>query len=633
MHRRWTHAYAAALLLAACTGDGSDGSDGAPNTGDTTAAATAADTGDTPTGGPASTTDPPATTGTTTTTTGDDTTGGADSSTGEPAATLVPLAPTDRLVRISMALRGVRPALTDMQAVADDPAALPGIVDAYLEDPRFAETVKDLYAEALQVRAQLNASMLPYVGPLAGLDDPRYMASVPEEPLELIAAVVRDPARSFADIVTTDEVYVNAVGAGAWHVAGYDPDSPDDWQRVHWSDDRPQGGGVLTSSALWHRHRANGNNHQRVRANLVSRVFLCEDYLARDVPPFPPVDFTDTEALSSALQQNPGCVSCHQTLDPLASFFWGSQSRGKAGIANAYDDMGECIAGKEKICFPTEEYVQTQESLWTKTTGRAPGYFGAPDVDGHLDALGEHLAADPRFSQCVARRFYSYMAQVHLDAVPFALVSELDAAFHVDDRLDIRALVKAIALSDEFLASHSDDPAEADAVIGLKVARPEQMERMFEDLTGFRWLGMRNPGDVHGEFRLLNSDAWGYRAMAGGVDGYQVTQPTWTFNPTRTLVVQTLAAEAAGYVVERDFMTPAKAERKLLTLVDEGSADAVVRQQIAQLHLRVLGEAVPEDSLEVDESFALWTAVAGEPRQKWKILLTAMLQDNRVVFF
>ena len=39
----------------------------------------------------------------------------------------------------------------------------------YLEDPRFAATVMDVYAEALLMRAQLGASMLPYVGPLAGL--------------------------------------------------------------------------------------------------------------------------------------------------------------------------------------------------------------------------------------------------------------------------------------------------------------------------------------------------------------------------------------------------------------------------------------------------------------------------------
>lgn len=557
-----------------------------------------------------------------------------DTTTADGVVAPVPLSPTDHLIRASMALRGVRPALAELQQVAEDPGALPAIVDEYLADPRFAETVKDIYAEALLMRAQLNQSMLPYVGPLAALelDDASYLASVPEEPLRLIAAIAADPDRSWTDVVTTDEVHVNEVGAAAWEVSGYDAQAGG-WQTVKWADERRQGGGVLNSSAVWHRHRSNGNNYQRVRANLVARVFLCEDYLTRDIPPFPPVDFSDAEALSNALQSNPGCRSCHQTLDPLASYFWGAQSRGRAGIANSYDINGDCLPGKEHICYPTEEYLQKQEPGWMVTTERAPGYFGEPTPDGHIDALGEHVAADPRFSQCTARRFYSYMAQVNLDAVSFELVNAFDAAFQVDGRLDVRALARAIVLSDAFKVSHVEDAALAEDVVGLKVARPEQLERMFAELTGFRWIGMRQPDDVHGEFPLLNSDGWGYRAMAGGIDGYSITQPTWTFNPTRTLVVQALAAEAAAYVVDRDFDEPNQGQRKLLQRVTEASSEADVRAQLALLHARVLGEMVAADSLEVDESLGLWNAVAGDTRRKWKILLTAMFQDNRLVFF
>lgn len=618
-----------AIALAGCSDNGDPSGD------PTTATATASSTGgETPTSGGDAPTTGEASTGASTGPEDPGTGGTTAGTTGEPVdpPTSAPLGATDHLLRVSMGLRGVRPTPAELHAVADDPDALAGFVDAYLEDPRFAATIMDVYAEALLMRAQLNASMLPYVGPLAGLDDARYLASVPEEPLRLIEAVVNDPKRSFTDIVTTDEAVVNQVGAAAWHVEGY-KDGGDEWQTVHYSDGRPAGGGVLASSALWHRHRANGNNYQRVRANLVARVFLCEDFLTRDVPPFPPVDFADVDALASALQTNPGCVSCHQTLDPLASYFWGAQSRGKAGIVAAYDLQGNCQPNKDKICFPTEEYVPAQEALWMKTSGRAPGYFGEPTPDGHIDELGEQVAADPRFAPCVARRLYSYMAQVPLDAVPFALVDRLTDAFAVEDRLDIRALARAIALSDEFRASHADDPEIADDVVGLKVARPEQLERMFSELTGFRWIGMRQPGDVHGEFPLLGSDGWGYRAMAGGIDGYSITQPTWTFNPTRTLVLQALAAEAAGYVVDRDFATAKLASRKLLTLVDEAADEATVREQIALLHASVLAELVAVDSPEVDESFALWSAVDGDARQQWKILLTAMFQDTRVAFF
>ena len=155
---------------------------------------------------------------------------------------------------------------------------------------------------------------------------------------------------------------------------------------------------------------------------------------------------------------------------------------------------------------------------------------------------------------------------------------------------------------------------------------------MFKELTGFEWYGIRTADDINGEFPLLGSDAFGYRAMAGGIDGYSITQATHTFNPTRTLVLQALAAEAAGYVVDRDFDVPAGA--RLLTELDDTAKDEpTVRAQIALLHARVLGELVLADSPEVDQSFALWSAVAGVNRQKWKILLTAMFQDHRLTFF
>lgn len=625
MQRFSTLSLTAALALSACSDDGgaSTGDTTRSSAPETTAAATDDPTGESPT--TTTTTTPPDET------TSDPGTTSDDATTDAPAPTLVPLSPADHLTRASMALRGVRPGAEDLEDVAADPRLLPMFVDEYLADPRFAETVKDIFAEALLLRAQLNQSMLAYRGPLLGLDDPTYLASVPEEPLKLIEWVVSDPDRSFTEIVTTDTVMVNEIGAAAWHVSGY-VTKTGGWQAVKWSDDRPQGGGVLASSALWHRHPSNGNNYHRARANLVSRVFLCDDYLTRDVPPFNDVDFSDPEAVSNALQANPGCQGCHQTLDPLASYFWGVATRGRAGLTQAYDLMDGVTCVKPEVCYPTTEYNLDFEDNWSKTTKRAPGYFGVPEPGGGVDELGARVAADPRFAQCTARRFYSYMAQVNLDAIAFPLIERFTEALGQDGKLDVRALARAIVLSDEFRAAYSLDPDEAETLVGYKVARPEQLARMFKELTGFEWYGIRTAGDINGEFPLLGSDAFGYRAMAGGIDGYSITQPTHTFNPTRTLVLQALAAEAAAFVVDHDFDDPKTA--KLLTeLADTTKDEPTVRAQISLLHARVLGELVLADSPEVDRSFALWSAVAGDNRQKWKILLTAMFQDHRLTFF
>ncbi|HSN97736.1 MAG TPA: hypothetical protein VLS89_05535 [Candidatus Nanopelagicales bacterium] len=40
--------------------------------------------------------------------------------------------------------RGIPPSVDEMRAVAADPGALPGIVDAYLGSPEFGRTIRDM---------------------------------------------------------------------------------------------------------------------------------------------------------------------------------------------------------------------------------------------------------------------------------------------------------------------------------------------------------------------------------------------------------------------------------------------------------------------------------------------------------
>src|SRR5688500_2703416 len=62
------------------------------------------------------------------------------------------LSPTQHLLRVTMALSGVRPTPEELDAVRADPGALPAIADRHLAGSGFAATVRDLYNEALQVR-------------------------------------------------------------------------------------------------------------------------------------------------------------------------------------------------------------------------------------------------------------------------------------------------------------------------------------------------------------------------------------------------------------------------------------------------------------------------------------------------
>ena len=110
---RWS-ALVVALALTAC------GDDSASNGGEG---------GDTEQGSSGGSAD--ATGDTTATTEADD---GGDDSTGAPEAEVERdfLTPREHLVRVSMALRGVRPSADDLAAVEADPDALEGLVDAVL---------------------------------------------------------------------------------------------------------------------------------------------------------------------------------------------------------------------------------------------------------------------------------------------------------------------------------------------------------------------------------------------------------------------------------------------------------------------------------------------------------------------
>ena len=177
-------------------------------------------------------------------------------------------------------------------------------------------------------------------------------------------------------------------------------------------------------------------------------------------------------------------------------------------------------------------------------------------------------------------------------------------------------------------------------MVGRKTTRPEQLERLIADLTGFTWRatpgGGKNAakkGGDFGEVSLLGTDRIGYRAMAGGVEGFQVTEPSFSYNPTRMLVLQTLAAEAAAYVVEQDFAL-ARPQRRLLQQIDEADAAApAVRAQIVALYGRVLGEAVTPESAEVDAAYGLFTrGLAGGSRRAWSLVIAALLQDPQVAY-
>ena len=61
-----------------------------------------------------------------------------------PAGDVTVLTPEEHLVRVAMALRGVRPSAAELERVREDASAIEEIVDDYLETPELAATIREM---------------------------------------------------------------------------------------------------------------------------------------------------------------------------------------------------------------------------------------------------------------------------------------------------------------------------------------------------------------------------------------------------------------------------------------------------------------------------------------------------------
>jgi hypothetical protein len=527
------------------------------------------------------------------------------------------LSPTDHLVRVSMALRGMRPSLDDLELVRTDPEAIESLVETYLDSPQFGTTIRDLHAEAYLTRG----FMLPAVEDLDPFDTGLIASSLGDEPLRLIEHVVMDD-RPYSEIVTAEYTMANRIVATAYGLS-YDAAGPD-WQVTEYTDGRLQAG-VLTQNVFYLRFRSAGDNWHRGRANQFSKALLCYDFLARDVVIGESVDLSDSSAVRDAVRDDAACASCHQTLDPLASFFW--------GFVPAYNMNNIDETGYPLVNF----YRPGQRGGWMNTSGRPPGYFGQDGTDLH--DLADLIVSDPRFTLCAAKRFHGYLTQTPLDEVPLEEAARLQEIFEASS-LSAKALAKAVVMSDTFRRSHGGTEAAQAIAHGYQKVRPEQLDRMVRDLTGFTWeteIPFNIQNGPLGRVNLLTSSVLGYLSMAGGIDTFYVQSPTFGYNVTSALVLDQLAQEAAGFAVERDLAQADASERRLLTRVDASdTAEDAVKEQLADLHARLYARFVEPGSEEVAAAYELWRATyerTDDATHAWKTTLTAMLQDVRLAFY
>ena len=100
-----------------------------------------------------------------------------------------PLSPAQVLIRASIDIRGRRPSLSELDAVAQEPQRLDEFLNNFVDDSGFADSVADLFARALRNRSDSYQG----VEDEDGEGQPAtYQQSAADEPLMLIRHIVEN---------------------------------------------------------------------------------------------------------------------------------------------------------------------------------------------------------------------------------------------------------------------------------------------------------------------------------------------------------------------------------------------------------------------------------------------------------
>ena len=512
------------------------------------------------------------------------------------------------LRRLSLDLRGVLPSVEELDAVRDDPSLISTYRDEYLQDDRLGERLVSFFAEHMRTRLdefQVEA------------DDYRMDAdkecdfdrSVGEEPLRLMAYVATHDL-PWTEIVTADYTVANDMLVSVWPLEWVEGEeaSSEAWRRARYTDGRPSAG-VLGTNGLWWRYVTSVANSNRSRAAALSSLLLCEDILSRPVSFADTPSLTDEEATKEALRSNEYCLGCHAHIEPLASALFGF-----------YPSIDYSV-------YELAYYHPEREALGPEVLGVEPAYFGTP-IAGLVE-LGPSVANDSRFLSCAAETMAKLLWRRPVEFGDFNRLESFRESF-LRGGVELRPLIQAITDDEVYQAGKIADSAadgELEREHVVRMLSPDQMVTVLSDLTGFSWR--------YNECDQLGQDDSGYRILAGGVDGYNVTRPQTGAGLTWAMVVKRAAQGASVGVVDHDLDLPLEDGRSLLTLVTDKDipGDEAFGAQLQELSWRLLAEELSAEDQASQETF--WASVADETdgRTAWKALVSAILRDPDFVTY
>ncbi|MEC7986483.1 MAG: DUF1592 domain-containing protein [Myxococcota bacterium] len=513
---------------------------------------------------------------------------------------IIHLEAREQLIRLSVDLRGIHPTETELKAIETHPELYDDFVDRYLEDYRLPERVRQIFNRKFLTRTNDNY----------GFSHPDYSdgeigRSIGEEPLRLISYIFENDL-PYSEIVTADYTMANPVLAKIWNL-DY-PEGESDWRPARYQDSRPHAG-ILSMSSVWSRYPSMGGNANRHRANALSKMLLCNDYLSRPVVLSRAAVDQLTIDPEDAINTNSSCQSCHSSLDPLAAHFYGF--------------------------FPVNEeemmelYWPEREENWRMYAEKEPAYFGT--MTGNITELGQLMGEDTRIVDCAVKTVMEGLQQREITDWDWTEYHTHRDAFIGAD-LSLRYLIRSIVTSDTYKIATSNNKEIMDHIPSVKVVNPYQLSAIMADITGFQW----NFGGID----ALTNNGTGIPVLLGGIDSTNVSERNYL--PSVGLVfTQERLAQAAGWDVAVHDLDPNRtADARMLKFVSPqdtpDSNPEAFDYQIRELFLRVRGIPLADDATEPQELMKLWKqlhSVEASPTKAWAGVLSAVLRDPAIITY
>ena len=535
---------------------------------------------------------------------------------------LVLASPADTLRRASMRLAGRLPSPDESEFIfTHGEEGLGDALDLIMQDEEFVEIMKEDWNDVL-----LTDKYHPCCGAIGLVDYDRFYnlywyegktnrntkrshlnKAIAREPLELIGYVLKE-GKPFSEILTADYTMVNAYSGMSYGVTYDEPDIDDpttfDYFPAH-LDGIPHAG-ILSTPAYLNRFPTTATNRNRHRAWAFYNNFLSTDILQMADRP---IDITESEVHNPTLN-DPQCNICHAVMEPVSGLFqnWDNDGHYNPPDEGWYPEMFSPGFGSAE--------------LPTSNKGEA------------LQWLAQQTVSDARFALAISRQAYTSLtglpvinpAEANLDPLlkeawllQSVFLERVSTRFRETD-YNYRELLKDIILSHYYRAV--DDAGATEGALLLagtaQLLTPEKLNRKIKVTTGFTWRRSRTS-----TANLLDR----YEMLYGGIDSNSVTERLREPNGIIANIGLRMATEVSCLTVSQDFAIP-KDQRRLFPWVEVGyqpitadglpvpEAERRIRKNIQYLHYRLTGEHLEVDSIEIDETYALWLSTWQEGRAR-----------------